>query len=350
MGLYKRGDTWWMRFSRGDQQIRQSTKVRDKKTAEKIYHSILGEIALGEGTVLPPPEEKTLGELFDRYLSEHSQPNKSQKSFIRDKGILTRFRNMIGDGTHLSSLTGNRIAQWKQERRQDKPSPATLNKELILLSHVFHLGSVWGWCDTNPCTRIPREKVRNTRERWLSNEEEETLLAVCAPWLQKIVLFAVNTGFRRGEFLDLTWDQIDLSRKTVTFWTQKNGQRDTLPLNNTALGILQEIKAHRSWKGQRVFLTSTGTPINPRNLSHSFERAVRKSGIDPVRFHDLRPTFATRLVHAGVDLYTVQRLGRWRTVSIVMRYAHHDVESLRSSMEAVLKIKKNRESRWIQGF
>ncbi|MFQ5781129.1 MAG: tyrosine-type recombinase/integrase, partial [Nitrospiria bacterium] len=59
-----------------------------------------------------------------------------------------------------------------------------------------------------------------------------------------------------------------------------------------------------------------------------------------LRFHDLRHTFATRLVQAGVDLYSVQKLGRWKTVSMVIRYAHHHTESLRPGVAALDKIRE----------
>ncbi len=89
-----------------------------------------------------------------------------------------------------------------------------------------------------------------------------------------------------------------------------------------------------------VFFTGNATRIGSRNLHRAFCIALEKSKINPLRFHDLRHTFATRLVQAGVDLYTVQKLGRWKTISMVMRYAHHYPESLRSGVAVLDKIKK----------
>jgi len=67
----------------------------------------------------------------------------------------------------------------------------------------------------------------------------------------------------------------------------------------------------------------------------AFHTALRRSGVKNFRFHDLRHTFATRLVQAGVDLYMVQKLGRWKTVSMVQRYAHHNTETLRNAIEVM---------------
>ncbi|MFQ5580850.1 MAG: site-specific integrase [Nitrospiria bacterium] len=116
------------------------------------------------------------------------------------------------------------------------------------------------------------EKENIKRDRWLSFEEEEQLLKACPSWLEKILVFALNTGMRRGEIL------------------------------------------------RRVFLS-----------------ALTKAGIEDFRFHDLRYTFATRLVQAGVDFYKVQRLLGHKTPSMTQRYAHHYPESLRDGVEILDK-------------
>jgi integrase len=87
-----------------------------------------------------------------------------------------------------------------------------------------------------------------------------------------------------------------------------------------------------------VFTSREGTRLDARNLLRAFYAACKDAKIAHLRFHDLRHTFATRLVQAGVDLYTVQKLGRWRTVQMVVRYAHHYSESLRPGVEALDRV------------
>jgi integrase len=84
-----------------------------------------------------------------------------------------------------------------------------------------------------------------------------------------------------------------------------------------------------------VFTTSQGTPIHARNLVRAFTTARKKAGLEDVRFHDLRHTFATRLVQAGVDLYRVQRLLGHKTPTMTQRYAHHSPESLRDGVRVL---------------
>ncbi len=78
--------------------------------------------------------------------------------------------------------------------------------------------------------------------------------------------------------------------------------------------------------------------MDARDLLRVFYPAMRKADVKRFQFHDLRHTFATRLVQAGCDIYTVQKLGRWKTISMVMRYAHHHPESLGAGIEILDRI------------
>ena len=166
------------------------------------------------------------------------------------------------------------------------------------------------------------------------------MLAASPPWLQEIIVFALHTGMRRGEILTLQWSHVDLSRHTLTILEQKNGARDTLPVNDTAMEVLQARAAVRTNSTEAVFVNEAGHPREARNLLRAFYPAMRRAGITRFRFHDLRHTFATRLIQAGVDVYTVQKLGRWKTISMVLRYAHHQPESLRGGAEVLDRLRR----------
>ena len=86
---------------------------------------------------------------------------------------------------------------------------------------------------------------------------------------------------------------------------------------------MQARLAVRTSSTEAVFVNEAGHSREARNLLRAFYPAMRKAGIERFRFHDLRHTFATRLIQAGVDVYTVQTLGRWKTIAMVLRYAHH---------------------------
>jgi integrase len=279
--------------------------------------------------------------MIEKYMAEHSSRNKAPKSYIRDKSLSKHLLDHFGDFT-LAEITPSFISDYKNTRHREGAAPKTINNELALMSHAFNLAiKDWEWLKENPVKKVSREKVNNQIERWLTLEEEKRLLITSPKWLREIVTFAINTGLRQGEILDLMWPLVDFSRRTMTILEQKNKGKDTLPLNENALAVLKERDGVRHPNTDHVFYNENMKRIDSSNLSRAFRSALRKAGIKNFRFHDLRHTFATRLVQAGVDLYTVQKLGRWKTISMVMRYAHHYPESLRSGVEVLDKVGQN---------
>ena len=340
MGLFKRGHTWWIRFTYKGEQIRKSTETNDKKLAERIYHKLLGEVAEGRWFERLPGDEKTFREMMEKYLIEHSARNKTSRSHIRDRSLAKHLMQHFGDLT-LNKINPKLISEYKTKRIREGASPRTVNYELAVMGHAFNLAiKEWEWCTDNPVIKVSKEKVNNFIERWITDEEEERLLKVSRKWLQEMIVFALYTGLRQGEELNLQWPQIDLFRKTMTILEQKNEGRDTLPLNKKALEVLKSRAKIRHINTNLIFCTPKGTRINARNLLRAFYTATKKAGIEGLRWHDLRHTFATRLVQDGVDVYTIQKLGRWKEISMVKRYAHHSPESLRSGVEALDKVRE----------
>ena len=114
------------------------------------------------------------------------------------------------------------------------------------------------WVAENPVHKVSKEKVRNLIER-LTAEEERRLLAASPGWLQEIIVFAINTGLRQSEILNLQWDQVDLFRRTITLLKQKNGGRDTLPVNAKTLDVLKARAKVRSRTTEYVSPTGPET-------------------------------------------------------------------------------------------
>ena len=338
MALFRRNRVWWMGFSYCGKQVRRSTEVTDKKVAEKIYHKVRTQIAEGKWYEPARGVDKTVKELLERYLRDHSAVNKSSSSQRSDRSVSVHLIRAFGDLT-LKELRPSLIAAHKAKRRAEGAAAKTINIELGILSHAFQLAvKEWEWVTENPVIRVSREKVRNVIERWLTTEEEQRLLAASPQWLQEIIVFAANTGLRQGEILDLQWSRVDLFRRTITLLEQKNGAKDTLPVNAKTFEVLKARARVRSLKSDYVFFNGAGNRMDARDLLRVFYPVMRKADVKHFRFHDLRHTFATRLVQAGVDIYTVQKLGRWKTISMVMRYAHHHPESLRAGVEILDRV------------
>lgn len=340
MGLYKRNKVWWMSFTHNGKQVRRSTETENKELAQRIFDKIKGQIAEGKWFERLPGEDITFKELMDKYLEEYSKAYKAMSSYIRDKSVTDHLNKVFGN-KKLALIKPNMVSDYKKQRREEGVSPRSINYELTVMSHAFNIAiREWELVENNPVSKVKKEKIRNTIERWLTSEEEKNLLFTSPKWLQEIIVFAINTGLRKSEILELKWSQVDFKRRTIIISEQKNGDVDTLPLNQNSLGVLQERFKNRLPQCELVFPSRTGTRMSNRNVFRAFNNATDRAGVEKFRFHDLRHTFATRLVQAGVGIYEVQRLGRWKNASMVMRYAHHNPESLRSSIEVMDKVGK----------
>jgi integrase len=332
MGLYKRGSVWWMSFSYQGRQIRRSTETTDKKLAQRILDKVKGEIAEGKWFEKLPGEDRTFKEMMDKYMAEHSIPNKV--SHDRDKRSLLHLMPFFGD-LLISEITPMRINEYKVTRRLEGATPATINRELALMKHAYSIAiREWEWIQENPVKKVNMEKENNKRDRWLLPDEEKKLLEASPEWLKEIIIFALNTGMRLGEILSLRWNSVDMKRKTVVVLRSKNNEKRTIPLNEKALGVLKKRLEHSQLaKVDLVFYSNSYKEYDYSNLEKAFRKAVKKAEIKDFRFHDLRHCFATKLIQSGVDLYKVQLLLGHKTPLMTQRYAHHYPESLREAVE-----------------
>jgi integrase len=332
MGLVKRGTIWWMSFMYQGQQVRRSTGTTDKRLAEAILGQVNVQIIEGRFFEKPEAQQRTLTELLDRYLSEHAARRANAR---RELTSVKNLKAFFGTPT-LEHVTPKRIVAYKNQRYADGVKPATINRELASLKKAFNLARrEWEWCDDNPVCRVSMEQEHNTRDRWLTIDEEARVVSAAPAWLRELMVFAIHTGMRQGEILGLTWAGVDLFRRTVTVFKAKNGERRTIPLNQTGLELLKHKCGSRSVETELVFPSAAQTRLNASNISRSLNLALEKAKMTDFHFHDLRHTCATRMVQAGVDLYKVQRLLGHKSPIMTQRYAHHYPESLRDGVEAL---------------
>jgi integrase len=153
-----------------------------------------------------------------------------------------------------------------------------------------------------------------------------------------LVAVALHTGLRRSEEFQLRWEDVDFANGILTLPRSKHGSARCVPINGTARDIVRSRPSRL--KGAYVFPSATGaTPLDACNfVRRIFVPALRRAGIEGFRWHDLRHTFASRLVMAGVDLRTVQELMGHKTLAMTLRYGHL---SLAHQLDAVQRL--NRE-------
>ncbi len=314
------------------QQVRRSTGTNDKRLAEAILGKVKVQIIEGRFFEKQEAQERTLAELMDRYASEHAA---RRANYRREMTSIQNLKSFFGN-PRLDHITPKLIVAYKNKRYTDGVKPATINRELATLKKAFNLARrEWEWCTDNPVCRVSMERENNTRDRWLTVEEEQRFLQAATPWLREIIVFAINTGMRMGEILALTWAGVDLFRRTVTVFRSKNGERRTIPVNTTVLDLLKSKHASRPGTIDLVFHSESQTHLDGSNIRRALTIALNSAKIQDLHFHDLRHTFATRMVQAGIDLYKVQRLLGHKSPIMTQRYAHHYPESLREGVDAL---------------
>jgi integrase len=206
------------------------------------------------------------------------------------------------------------------------------------ISAVLHHAARRGWCNAFPIERLDEGK---TRVRWLSYEEADRLTAAASPHMRPLVIFLLYTGARIGEALWLDWHNLDLERKHVQFIDTKNGTSRGVPLHPRVIEALRGINNREGC----VFRTPEGgiyrplDPLKPKDksagsrISTAFSGAVRRAGLTDFSPHDCRHTWATWHYQANRDLGALQKLGGWKTLAMVMRYAHTNVAELDQTIE-----------------
>jgi integrase len=295
------------------------------------------EVAEGKWFGQQAGQDITFGVLMDKYMSEHSRPNKASSD--RDERSLKHLKPVFED-ILISEITPRMINEYKTSRRKEGASPCSINRELALMKHAFTLAmQEWECIAENPVKRVSMEKEPPARDRWLDDEEEKNLLEKSPEWLKRYIIFALDTGCRKNEIRFLTWENVSSHNTVVNIFGTKTGERRSIPLTQRVCSMLQAMqkgKKIRSIKKDFVFTHPEGQQVNLHTLRSAFERACENAGIDNFRFHDLRHTFASRLAQKGVDPYTIQRLMGHKSFSTTQRYAHHYTESLRRGI-AVLE-------------
>ena len=337
--MFKRSGVWWTCIRHNGKKIQKSLETSDRKLAKAIEAKVKTEIV--EGTYFEKliGRNKTFKDMMDKFLKVHAPKVSSnmQRSYTTSLKHLNPF---FGE-SNLLSISPKMVSRYKVLRSDEGAAPASLNRELSMLSKAFNLCvREWEWLRDNPASRVPKDKENNERDRWMTKDEEELILDNSPEWLREIVVFNLNTGLRIQELLSLEWSRVNLVRKTIIIQETKNHNPKTLPLNKIALDVLNQRSKVRSIKNCFVFFNRKGKKINPNVLRKSFYTVLRKVGIENLWLHDLRRTFATRLAQAGVDLYKISKLLGHKDIKMTQRYAHHCPDSLRDGVE-ILEVDYN---------
>lgn len=269
----------------------------------------------------------------------------------------------------LNEIESKKVEQLRTRWLAGGLAPASANRNITRLKGLLSRAVEWGLLEHHPLAKLKRLKVdQRGRVRYLLASEETALRAALdareqtiradrlsanawrqardkdlmpdlqaeafADHLKPLVLLSINTGMRRGEVFNLTWADVDLTGKVLTVEgeTSKSGQTRHIPLNREALEVL------KGWAGKVVpaafvFPARGGGRLD--NVKRSWEGVLKAAKVEGFRWHDLRHTFASKLVMAGVPLNTVRELLGHSDLAMTLRYAHLAPDSKAAAVDLI---------------
>jgi len=259
-----------------------------------------------------------------------------KRSWKCDAGLLRKHIEPIWGKRYLDQITKADVIALMAKHRTTH-APGSCNRLLILLRYVFSCSLKWETpgIKANPTAGIPLMKEDNVKERYLSTEEAQRLYEVLTRsdnvMLQYIIPMLILTGARKREVLDARWEDFDYERRLWRIHTTKLGKPRFVPMSEGVINLLGSVPRHDcDWAFP-----------NPKTLKpyvsifYSWDSARSEAGLEDLRIHDLRHSFASFLVNAGRSLYEVQRLLGHTQIKTTQRYAHLSHDTLLDATNSV---------------
>ena len=345
MGVYKRGNRWWVRHTiPGGKQIREPVKFKGVKPeditermAEDYLAILRSEVIQGKYDNVANKKAIKFEQLVERYL-EYVETYKTPPSYERDltssKHLLKFFR-----GKPIDKLTSWQIEKYLSARQKENtiygrpPAKASLNREIAMLRHMYNKSIDWGLVNNNPAKNIKLYKEKPKPLPVLTEDDFERLYNAASDSLKPILLVAVHTGMRRNEILNLKRSDLNLEQGYILIRETKNNEIRTVSISSELMVELRPICSRILDGDEYIFPGKDGQLI--KSVKSSFGGAVKRSGIKHIRFHDLRHCFGTALSNSGVEIPTIQKIMGHKNISTTMRYLHPSPQREKEAVEKV---------------
>ena len=358
---YKRGK----RITLGKVSVLTPTMARERaKTVIGMFADGATDFEIREA--IKPGKGDTLKSFIDDHYEPWAVANlKTGSKTIRT--IRAKFYESL-EHKYLPDISPWLIEKWRKGRKASGRKVATVNRELSALKACLSKAVEWGKLDINPIQKVKLDRVdSNQKVRYLETEEEYRLRKALSDrdaelkaarergneWrdervydplpllsgaygdhLSPLVLISINTGIRQGELFNLSWDDININKKflTVVGGGAKSGKTRHIPLNDEAMAVLEHWREQTEGCGY-VFPGETGERLN--NVKKAWMNLLESADIKNFRWHDMRHHFASRLIMAGVSLYTIKDLLGHASIQMTERYSHLSPDHM---AEAVAKL------------
>lgn len=308
---------FWADFWHDGRRVRKSTGTFDKaqarEWADRYKSDLWREDRLGERPAIT----------WDTAVLDWLADNGTLTS-IADRKDQLRWTSKYLSGRPLASIDAKTLTDLARRKAAEGVKPATVNRHLAAISAVLHHAHGQGHMDAVPA--IPRRSEPSKRVRWATEEQAAKLIAALPPEWSVQAAFSLATGLRKHNVTHLRWEAVNLKRKTV--WVNPDEAKAAamilVPLSDDAIGILLGQKGKHA---EYVFTGRRRTPVS-RIEAKVWSAACKAAGLPSFRWHDLRHTWASWHAQRGTPLPVLKELGGWKTLSMVMRYAHQGASHL----------------------
>lgn len=304
--------------------------------AREIGAEIIARIKKGQPPFPDEPTpQPTVADLAERYMREYVELHCKPVTVSHYRGILRKhIVPALGD-LPVRAVTHSDVLAFHTGLYR---VPTLANRAIDMLGHMFRLADQWEWRSSgrNPCEGVPRYRVEQLRERFLTREELARLGAalraapserLASTHAAAAILLLVLTGCRRNEILRLRWDDLNFDAGVMRLPDAKTGTR-MVPLTPAVARVLDGLTRTPGYpwvfpgrkKGARLV-----------NLNDPWERVRKRAGLEDVRLHDLRHTYASRALALGYSLPMIADLLGHTMVSTTARYAHLERNAVREA-------------------
>jgi len=263
--MYKRGNVWWLMYADlSGKIIRKSSGTGDYRQAESTLIAEQKAVRDGKQSETVKIANHTFNELKNRYIEWMKGRHKSTDS---KEYRIDDIADYFGD-LPLRRFNTMLVEQYQTRPKNRGLKESSLNKNVGILKAMVKKACEWEMVEEETLKRV--RKVKNFKESnrrlrlFLSIEEAQTLVSVCDGHLQPIVMTALNTGMRRGEILNRTWDNVDLLHGFVTLTDTKNGERREIPINDTLRATLNKLPRHFVERMSKRYLCRISSMIRTR--------------------------------------------------------------------------------------
>lgn len=348
--------TWEARFTVGrdpgtGKQIQKSVYGKTQKEVRQKLNQVTAEIDAGEYT---QPSKMSVGQWLDIWLEEYTSNVKEHTKVTYETQVRVHIKPAIG-AVKLTSLKPHQIqAMHNHLQKEAGLSPKTIKNVHGVLHRALDQALRIGYIKVNPCQGVILPRVESPEMHPMTESEIAAFLdAIQDSPYRTLLTVDMFTGLRQGEIMGLTWDRVDFSKGTIVvdrqmihekkrggiykFASPKNNHSRTLTPAKKVMTLLQSYKRQQAqWRIAAgslwndggfpglVFTDELGGHFSNTTLSHTVSRIGEKIGIDGLRFHDLRHTYAVASIRAGDDIKTIQaNLGHATAAFTLDKYAHY---------------------------